>query len=83
MIAIRIRINKSSQFVFQDLFIVKGLQVVLLVGGGPQGVGIHVTDLGHILNQAKVVLSLETKSVFNSYYSNFVGVSQSVFCTSG
>ena len=63
MIAIRISINKSSQFAFQDLVVVKGLQVVLIVGGGPQGVGKHPTDLGHVLDHAKA-LNLDTKLVF-------------------
>jgi len=62
MIAIRISINKSSQFVFQDLVVVKA-QVILLVGGGPQGVGKHPTDLGHVLDYAKA-LNPDTKLVF-------------------
>ena len=42
--------------------------------GGPQQVGKHPTDLGHVLNQAKVVvlISLEMKFVTKqSIYSKF------------
>jgi hypothetical protein len=45
----------SSQIVFHDRLVFKGLQVVLLLQGGPQQVGKHPTDLEHVLKQAKVM----------------------------
>ncbi len=45
--------------------IAKGrLQGEPLAHRGPQQIGKHATDLVHVLNQAKVVLSLEMKLVF-------------------
>jgi hypothetical protein len=56
-----------SRFIFglQVVVVAKGcLQGEALAHGGPQQVGNHATDLDHVLNQAKVVLSLEMKLVF-------------------
>jgi hypothetical protein len=56
-----------SQFVFglQVVVVANGrLQGEPLAHGGPQQVGKHATDLAHVLNQAKVVPSLEMKLAF-------------------
>ncbi len=39
------------------LVVFNGLQGEPLVPGGPQVVGKHPPDLGHVLNQAKVMLN--------------------------
>jgi len=57
----------SSQIVFHDRLVLKGLQVILLLQGGPQHVGKHPTDLEHVLNQAKV-LNPDTKLVFYTVF---------------
>ncbi len=62
-----IAVRFSSQFVFQDLVVFKGPQGEPLDQGGPQGVGKHPPDLGHVLNHAKA-LNPDTKLVFNTVF---------------
>ncbi len=50
--------SRGPFFALQD--VIKGLQVVLLDQGGPQQVGNHLRDLGHVLNHAKA-LNPDTK----------------------
>jgi hypothetical protein len=45
--------------------LVKGLEGGPVRQGGPHQVGIHLAELGHVLNQAKVVQIRTLKSVFN------------------
>ncbi len=44
-----------------DLVIAQAIQGQPVVGGGPQQVDKHATDLVHVLNQAKVKFNLEMK----------------------